>query len=119
MSERRTRDPLDALLRESLRRSVTQPPAGFARELAARVADAPEDAPEDAELEINATRALVSLGAVAAGGAAILNADALAGRIADVFGRAPWPLLLVIAATLGAIRMAELIHRRSENELHK
>jgi hypothetical protein len=102
MVENRPDEKFDALLRYALSRApTTEPPPGFAREVASLAADQPEGA----AIEIWFTRALMSVSVVATGACGLMFVDT--SRVLHLFERAPWPLLLATAAVFGAIELAE------------
>lgn len=98
-------DRFDALLRHALSHPPAQePPADFAHATAMLVADAPETA----SLEIWTTRVLVSLGVLGAGAYALFCVDSVARHVGHYLQRAPWPLLLTLAAAVVAIELSQL-----------
>jgi hypothetical protein len=104
MSENRADEPFDALLRHALMRSPgAEPPPGFARSMAERVADLPETG----AMERFATLVLLTLAVLGSVACAGLYFDTIASRALQVLGRVPWPLLLAAAATMGAIKLSE------------
>lgn len=67
--------------------------------------------PERTGLAISAAGALVGVGILAAGWGVFINIDEVASRLEHIFDRAPWPLLLTAAATVGAVKLFELRRR--------
>jgi hypothetical protein len=105
MNESREDHNFDVFLRHALHRSPgAEPPPGFARAMAERVADLPDTG----IVEIYATRVLFSLAVIAAGVCAFFYLDSVANQMREVLRGAPWPLLLTAGVSFGAVKLVEL-----------
>jgi hypothetical protein len=104
MNEGGEDDNFDVFLRDVLHRSPgAEPPPGFARATAERVADLPDTD----VVEKYVTHVLLGLAVIAAGVCAFLCFDSVANQMREVLRGAPWPLLLTAGVAFGAVKLAE------------
>ncbi|MBY6204258.1 hypothetical protein [Halomonas denitrificans] len=97
-------DRFDALLRHSIRTApMPEPPPDFARRMEGLVTDRAEDARVEAWL----TRLSLWSLALATFGLALYQAGPITGVLDRLLGGAPWPMLLVIAVILSAVKLLE------------
>lgn len=104
MTEFRHEGYFDELLSHAVKLSDdAQPPPGFAKSIADRVAD--ESGAEAAEFRMTAL--LVSVSALATAASVVSQIDAVASRALPILNRAPWPLLVTAIASIGVFALAE------------
>jgi len=115
MNEPQSDDKFDRLLRHSMQSAPgLEPPADFARQTAALVADQPETA----GFETWFVRALIGLAVFAVVAFAMLFLNAISARAFHLLGSAPWPLLLLAAGMFGALKLREIAHATGQLRLH-
>lgn len=108
-------DKFDRLLRHAMHNTPdSEPPADFASQTAALVADQPETA----GFETWFVRGLIGLAVCAVGAFAMPFINAISSRALHLLDSAPWQLLLLVAGMFGALKFREIAQAAGQVRLH-